>query len=81
MKMLPTNTKHRTLHRFALTLALVDFLSTIILPPGAKSITPDGSREPIRNDRDPICSDSVDFDADLQQVVIVRESFCRTSGR
>src|SRR6266850_7193364 len=76
--MLPTNNKNRASHHVALTFALFGLMSTSFLPPVSKTTTASihhsrgGSlsavltkREAIRNDRDPICSDSLDLDSDL----------------
>jgi len=76
--MLPTNNNNRASHRVAQTFALVGLMSASFLPPVSKTTrasihhSRDGSlsavltkREAIRNDLDPICSDSLNLDSDL----------------
>ena len=57
--MLPTNNKNRTSHFVALTFALIAA----------------GPGEAIRNNGDPICSDSFDLDSNVQQVMIAANPF------
>src|SRR5437667_10396135 len=79
-EMLPTNNNNHTFHCFALTFAFVGLVSTMLLSPGSNAITTGGSGDPIRNDSDSICSDSIDFNSELQKVVTACQSFPRTCG-
>ena len=73
--MLPTNNNNHTFHCFAMTFAFVGLVSTMLLSPGSNAITTGGSGDPIRNDSDPICSDSFDLGSNVQQVMIAATPF------